>query len=141
MTLVVDASVLVKWLLKDPEREAQTEKATVVMERIIAGRESIVQPAHWLLEVAAVLTRIAPETAESDVAMLRALEFPVDDSPGTLQRACSLAIDLQQHVFDTAYHAVALEATDASLITADERYLRAAGNAGCVLSLAEWTPR
>jgi hypothetical protein len=34
-------------------------------------------------------------------------------------------MELKQHLFDTYYHAVALEAEDATLITVDERYLRA----------------
>lgn len=140
MTLVVDASVVVKWLLNDPERESETELATSLMRAVIEGHESVIQPVHWLLEVGAVLSRLSPESAEEDLAMLQALEFPVDDAPGTLGRACRLSIELHQHLFDTLYHAVALETVDATLITADERYLLSSRKLGCILSLADWRP-
>lgn len=141
MTLVVDASVVVKWLLNDPEREAQTERATRVMQWIAEGREPVIQPIHWLLEVGAVLARINPDGTEEDLAMLQALDFVVDDDPLILRRACRLAIDLQQHLFDTLYHAVALQTPGTTLVTADDRYLRAAGKLGHIVSLADWKPR
>ncbi|MGH8236607.1 MAG: type II toxin-antitoxin system VapC family toxin [Steroidobacteraceae bacterium] len=140
MTLVVDASVVIKWLLNDHEREAQTERATQVMQQIVEGREAVIQPIHWLLEVGAVLARINPDGAEEDLAMLQAFDFVVDDDPLVLRRACRLAIDLQQHLFDTLYHAVALQTPGTTLITADDRYLRASGKLGRIVSLADWQP-
>lgn len=140
MTVVVDASVVVKWLLNDPGRESETEQATRLMGWVIEGHESIIQPVHWLLEVGAVLSRLSPESAEEDVAMLQALELTVDDAPEILVRACRLSIDLQQHLFDTLYHSVALETADATLITADERYLERGKKLGRVASLADWRP-
>jgi predicted nucleic acid-binding protein len=138
MTLVVDASVVVKWLLNDPVREVQTEQATRLMKWIIEGREPVVQPIHWLLEVGAVLTRIDRERAEDDLAMLQALQLPIDDGPLALGRACRLAIELRQHLFDTLYHALALEMPGATLITADERYLAAGAPLGRITRLADW---
>lgn len=141
MTLVVDASVVIKWLLNDPEREAQTGRATQLMQRIAEGREPVIQPIHWLLEVGAVLARINPDGAEEDLAMLQALELGIDDDPLILRRACRLAIELQQHLFDTLYHAIALQTPGATLVTADDRYLRAGGKLGHIVSLADWQPR
>lgn len=135
---VVDASVVIKWLLNDSSREGDTENATALMQSIVESRESIVQPVHWLPEVAGVLARLSPATAPDDVTMLRALELPVEDGPEVLQLACRLAIDLQQHVFDTLYHSVALNA-GATLVTADERYLRAAKDRGGIVDLADWS--
>ena len=40
-TFVVDASVIVKWLLADPENEADTERATALIT---------VARAHWFAE-------------------------------------------------------------------------------------------
>ncbi|HEX9877876.1 MAG TPA: type II toxin-antitoxin system VapC family toxin [Gammaproteobacteria bacterium] len=139
MTLVVDASIVVKWLLNDPEREEDTERATRLMRWIVEGREPVVQPVHWLVEVGAVLARLSPETVADDLLMLQGLELAVDDSPGVLGRACRLAVDLEQHLFDTLYHALALELPDAILLTADDRYLRAAGQHGRILRLSAWT--
>ena len=138
MTLVVDASVIVKWLLNDPQREQETERATHLMQWIAEGREPAIQPPHWLLEVGAVLARISPDNAEEDLTMLQALDLQIDDGPLVLRRACRLAIDLQQHLFDTLYHALALETPNATLITADERYLRAGGKLGHIMHLADW---
>ena len=138
MTLVVDASVVVKWLLNDSEREAETETATRLMRWIVESREPVIQPVHWLLEVGAVLARISPESVEDDLAMLQGLELPVDDGPLSLGRACRLAIDLQQHLFDTLYHAVALETPGTTLITADEKYLATSAKLGRIKHLADW---
>lgn len=140
MKLVVDASVIVKWLLNDPESEAETELATNLMQRILDGEQPALQPAHWVLEVGAVLARVSPATAEKDIALLQALEIPTDDSPVLLGRACRLAIELRQHLFDTLYHAVALENADCTLITADERYLDSGARIGRIIPLTHWTP-
>ena len=139
MTLVVDASVVVKWLLNDPEREAETAQATRLMRWVTEGRESVIQPVHWLLEVGAVLARLNPKDAEEDLAMLQAMDFAIDDSPQVLCRACRLAVDLEQHLFDTLYHAIALESPSAVLVTADTKYLRAGRKLGRILSLTEWS--
>lgn len=53
MILVIDASVIIKWLFQDPEREADTEQATALMAAVARGDLSVVQPPHWLIEVAA----------------------------------------------------------------------------------------
>jgi predicted nucleic acid-binding protein len=138
VTVVVDASVIIKWLLQDPEREAGTEKATQLMESVTRGDLSALQPPHWLAEVGAVLARESPETAADDVTMLNALELAATDDPLVLKRGVELAIELKQHLFDTYYHAVALETADTTFITADERYLRVARAKGRIVYLMDW---
>ena len=137
-TWVVDASVILKWLLAEPEREADTDQATALMEAIARGHESILQPPHWLGEVAAVLARLAPQTAEEDVARLRAMDWPVADEVEVWSRAVRIAIVSQQRVFDTLYHAVALEHGSALLVTADERYRQRTERVGRIVSLQAW---
>jgi predicted nucleic acid-binding protein len=70
--------------------------------------------------------------------MLCAMELPVAADPVILARSCELAIELKQHVFDTYYHAVALETEAAILITADERYLRVARKKGRIVYVSDW---
>jgi predicted nucleic acid-binding protein len=135
---VVDASVVIKWLLQDPEREADTEKATRLMEQVTSGELSSIQPTHWILEVGAVLARVSPETAADDVTLLAALELPTIDDPLIARRGTELAIELKQHLFDTFYHAVALENADTVLVTADERYLRVAQGKGRIMHVKDW---
>lgn len=138
MIAVVDASVIIKWLLQDPEREAGTDKATRLMELVTTGEQPVLQPTHWLVEVGAVLARESPDTAVDDVGMLTALELRTSDEFQVLQRGVTLAIELKQHLFDTYYHGVALETPDCVLITADERYLRAARAKGRIVGLMDW---
>jgi len=132
---------MVKWLLQDPRREPDSEAATRLVEAIVDGAESILQPPHWLVEVGAVLARASPDTASQDLLMLSALELPIADDPHVLARACGMAIELKQHLFDTLYHAVALGTPEAVLITADERYFRAARSAGGIARLKDWGGR
>jgi predicted nucleic acid-binding protein len=97
-----------------------------------------VQPVHWLAEVGGALARLSPKTAEEDVTMMQALGLPASDEPAILRRACRLAIDLHHHLFDTLYHAVALETANATLVTADRRYFDKAGRLGRIVDLAAW---
>ena len=138
MIVVIDASVVIKWLLQTPEREAETDKATKLMERVTNGEQPILQPTHWIVEVGAVLARESPGTAVDDVGMLTALELPTTDELQVVQRGVELAMELKQHLFDTYYHGVALGTPDCVLVTADERYLRVARAKGRIVSLTEW---
>ena len=138
MTLTLDASVIVKWLVQDPKSEPDTDKASALVKRIVDGLDAIIQPPHWLAEVAAVLTRLSPKTAADDVEMLAALELPIAAEPTILRRATILAVKSGQHVFDTYYHAVALE-SEGVLITADDRYISMVKQYGRIESLKTWT--
>jgi predicted nucleic acid-binding protein len=138
MITVVDASVVIKWLLQDPERAADTEKATGLMEKVTNGEQPAIQPGHWILEVGAVWQGSVPETAVDDVTLLSALELPATDDPLIVRRGVELAVELKQHLFDTFYHAIALENPDAVLVTADERYLRAAHGKDRIMHVKDW---
>ncbi len=138
MIVVLDASVVLKWLLEDPAREPDTEKAFALVESIVRGKLEVLQPVHWLAEVAAVAARLAPQTAVRDVEMLAALEFSTTDDPNVIRRATRLAIETNHHLFDTLYHAVALEQEDALLVTADDRYYGKAERYGTIAALRDW---
>ena len=137
MILVIDASVIIKWLFQDPEREADTEQATELMAAVARGDQAVLQPPHWLIEVAAVMARETPERAQRDLALLEAMGLPLRGDAPVLTRACTLAIDLGHHLFDTLYHAVALE-SGACLITADDRYHRKAEALPSIRHLRDW---
>ncbi len=138
MTVVLDASVILKWLLEDPTKEPDTEKALALIDAVIHGKLEILQPMHWLIEVAAVAARLTPQTAVQDVEWLSAMQFPTSDDPNVLLRATTLAIETDHHLFDTMYHAVALEHDGAVLVTADDRYRRKAERYGMIAALADW---
>ena len=138
MIVVLDASVFLKWLIEDPLREPDTDKASAIMESVAEGELEILQPVHWLAEVAAVAARLIPATAVRDVELIAAMEFPTTDDPNVIARATYLAIETKHHVFDTLYHAVAIEHEDAVLVTADGRYHAKAERYGKIAVLHDW---
>lgn len=125
MRLILDASVMVKWLLRDPNRERDTDVATKIIEDACSGQHELLQPPHWLAEVAAVMCRLSPATAVEDVQLLGAMSLSVESDEVVFRKACELSLTLEHHLFDTLYHAVALE-MDGVLVTADEAYWRKA---------------
>lgn len=135
MQLVIDASVIVKWILPDGEREPDSDRAIDLLQMIRDERVTVTQPVHWLAEVAAVVARLAPEVAGDAMALLHAMELPCLDELPVYIRATELAAELDHHVFDTLYHAVALSLPDGYLVTADERYARKAARFGRVTAL------
>lgn len=135
--IVVDASVTIKALLPENVREADSDRALDLWRRVREGRVWVCQPAHWLAEIAAVLARLSPDTVQDDVRDLHEMELPVLDTPAVYETACHLAVDLSHHLFDTLYHAVALNLDDGVLVTADESYRRKAVDWGRVVRLVE----
>ena len=139
MRLVVDASVAVKWVLPDSAVESDTDRAAALLNAVQENRVELVQPPHWLAEVAAVISRLRPEVANEAVDLLAALELAVEADAEIYKRASRIARQFDHHLFDTLYHALALE-RDAVLVTADDRYLRKAATLGGIVSLRRWIP-
>jgi predicted nucleic acid-binding protein len=134
----VDASVALKWLFPEARGEADADAARRLLIGVREGEFRLRAPPHFVAEVAGVLAREMPRTVARDLADLMAVEMTVIDDPVTLLRAVELAVAHDQHVFDTLYHAVALEHDDAVLVTADERYWRAAHGEGRIVRLADF---
>ncbi len=84
-----------------------------------------------------MIARLEPGVADEAIDVLDAMELPVVAEAAVYKRAASLASTLRQHVFDTLYHAVALE-HGAELISADRRYYGAAKHLGRITHLANW---
>ena len=138
-TVVLDASVIVKWIFADRAEETHSLQALQILQFIKESRVSVIQPPHWLAEVAAVTVRLDPDRARQSVSLLHALEFPVVASIEVYQKACELSAALNQHLFDTLYHAVALTEPGAILVTADDRYYRKAFTSGRIVRLREFS--
>ena len=141
MILVVDASVALKWFFEEREDEPHVGEAAAILRSIDAGRARMVQPPHFLAEVAAVLAREQPARAGEDLLLLQAIEWEVDEQPEIYATAVELSIRLQHHVFDTLYHATALHGDDATLVTADETYYRKAHARGRIVRLRDFSSR
>jgi len=139
LKVVIDASVAVKWFLREAADEDHVPQAVTLLRRI-GGRElSPIQPPHWLAEVAAVLARRYPEAAQPGVELLAAMDIPIVTDLSCYRHAVILAQNLGHHLFDTLYHAAALE-TDATLITADRHYWRKANSLGHITLLEHFDP-
>jgi predicted nucleic acid-binding protein len=137
--LVLDASVVIKWFFRDDPNEQHAEQALQILSALGTGELQLVQPAHFMAEVSAVLAREKPAQAQSDIADLLNVEWRISDSAAIYATAISLASSMNHHLFDTLYHAVALHQPDALLITADMRYYNKAQNAGRVILLENFS--
>ncbi len=67
-----------------------------------------------------------------------AMELPIATEWDVYEQACHLSVELNHHLFDTLYHAVALRASDAVFITADTQYLRKAARLGNIIELKDF---
>ena len=136
--IVADASVVVKWLLPEREEEADVDRALLLLRQVQSGQVRLLQPSHWLLEAVAVVARLSPATAERKAAALHAMDVPVLSTQSVLLAACRLAVEMDHHLFDTLYHAVALESAGAVLVTADRRFFKKARGRGRIVLLEEY---
>jgi predicted nucleic acid-binding protein len=140
MIAVVDASVAIKWFLFFKPDEDHADLALKMLEEAVLGKLKLVQPPHFIAEVAAVLSRTKPDEAQDDLLDLLNIERGTLDTLEIHATALELAIRHQHHLFDTLYHAVALHTPGATLITADQRYFDKAKHEGRVILLTDWTP-
>ena len=138
MIAVVDASVAVKWFLHDNPDEQHTDLALRVLEQSVLGFLNMVQPGHFVAEVAAVLARLKPADAQDDLIDFLDIRYRTLTSPETYVTAMELALRYQHHLFDTLYHAVALHTPGAVLVTADERYYKKARLEGQICLLPDF---
>jgi predicted nucleic acid-binding protein len=137
MIVVVDASVSIKWFFPATAQEQDTDQAVSVLRQVQSGQVTLVQPAHWLPEVVAVITRIRPEIAEQAIDYLSAMEVKVQQDADILKTAARLSRQFSHHLFDTLYHALAIQ-LNAVFVTTDEKYYRKAEAVGCIKLLSDW---
>ena len=141
MICVVDASVAVKWFAEGDWalREDHMEPALEILRASKRGTLDFYQPPHFLAEVAAVVSRLKPDSAQQDIDNLAALDITWAAPTVAYTRAIDLACQLKHHLFDTLYHAVALSVPGAVLVTADRRYFDKAQHLGQIAWLADFT--
>ncbi len=124
MICVVDASVAIKWFAHGDwaTREDHIEPAISLLLACRDGAVDFYQPPHFLAEVAAVLARLTPDTAAQSVEDLAAMSLVWAEPTLAYPRAIAMATQLKHHLFDTLYHAVALETPGTTFVTADRHY-------------------
>lgn len=122
MTLVVDASVALKWYLGD---EPQWAEARALLD----GAEALIAPELIVAEVCNAAwrgvraKRLSQEQAEAIARSVPAPFASLVAAPGLAERAVVISGRLDHAVYDCLYLALA-EIRDVPLITADVRFLR-----------------
>ena len=141
MICVVDASVAVKWFAEGDWalREDHVEPALEILRASARGTLDFYQPPHFLAEVAAVVSRLKPDNAQQYIDNLAALDITWAAPTVAYTRAIDLACQLNHHLFDTLYHAVALSIPNAVLVTADRGYFVKAQHLGQITWLGDFT--
>ncbi len=123
--LVVDASVVAKWYLK----EAGHERATQIMEAGLCQATRLIAPGLIAAEIGNVLwqrSRRGELIGDEVWEVWRSFEAaPVDlfDIPPLMSLALQVALDTGCAVYDALYVALA-EAEGAKLVTADRKLVR-----------------
>jgi predicted nucleic acid-binding protein len=136
--LTLDASVLCKWFL-DPSVEEDVGAARSIAAALHDQRIAVIQPPHWIAEIGAVAARRVPDDAEAIVSDFARMGLAVVEDEKVYRRAARLAIETGTHLFDTLYHATALENTDCTFVTADRRYFDAACQHGQIAMLGQFS--
>lgn len=129
ITLVLDASVAVKWALP-AANEPLTSESVRLFQRYRDGEVDFIVPDIFWAELGNVLWKGARRglwsrsDAENTAADFEARRFPTVSSHALLPEALKIAFAYDRSVYDCLYMALAVQAgTD--LITADERLANA----------------
>jgi predicted nucleic acid-binding protein len=124
VTIVIDASVALKWVLDEP--------GAVAADALLS--EDLIAPGLWLVEAANALWRrvrrheITADQAKSSLTELHNAPVATVASDIDLDAALRLAIALDHPVYDCLYLAMAVR-EGAHMITADRRLHAAAEKA------------
>ena len=81
MNLAADASVALKWVFHDAPGETDVAAALALLDGVRNGTVDLLQPQHWILEVAAVVAFKIPQRANEVIADLRALPYVTVETP------------------------------------------------------------
>lgn len=135
--LVVDASVAVKWFVRDSNDEEDVTPAVNILIGVGKNSVELIQPPHWMAEVTAVLSRLQPGLTDDAIDLLDAMEIPTAADSNVYKLASHFAAGLNHHLFDTLYHALAIQ-EKAMLITADYRYFRKSNQHGSICMLTDF---
>ena len=136
MKWVLDASVALKWFFADRADEPLIPPAISLLQRFQADGDRFLCPPHFMAEMAAVLARESPDTANDSVNDLLTMTWETMADEAVYRRAIVLAETLDHHLFDTLYHAVGL-VHGATLVTDDAKYFKKAKALGAIVWLGD----
>ncbi len=84
---VVDASVILKWVLGD-ERGSDQDKALDLLKTWAEGRSELLAPSLWEYEVGNFLGRLFPGQASAKMNLIVDLKLPSIPLIGSMHRLC-----------------------------------------------------
>ena len=128
-TLVLDASVAVKWAIPSA-REPLTDESVRLLKRYVDSEVEFIVPDVFWAEVGNVLwkgtrqRRWRQDEAEAVAADMKARDFATVSSVILLPEALRIAFAYDRSVYDCLYVALAVQ-SKTELITADERLANA----------------
>jgi predicted nucleic acid-binding protein len=131
---VPDASVILKWVLEDEEKNR--DNATALLRGWVEQEHEFVVPSLWLYEVGNVLGIKRSKDAEKILGIL--LEYDFKEMKIT-KDVTSIAFALMKEYrgvtfYDTIYHAVAIR-NKGTMVTADKTYYDTTKDKGSILLL------
>jgi predicted nucleic acid-binding protein len=134
--VVLDASVLLKWVLH--ENEPHIDQALALRQRVGLREVRAVVPPLWYFEVGNTLARRVPALAAEALAALRDMQLE-EHMPGALTEALTVQLVREHGVtfYDASYHALAI-VLGGTFVTSDARYIERAQAAGHIAHLMDW---
>jgi predicted nucleic acid-binding protein len=122
-TYVVDASVILKWILGD-ERESDQRRALDLLAVWAEGAAEIAAPSLWQYEVGNFLGReLGQEAIEKMGSLLKLGIRTINLNENMVRRCFGWMTQRGVTFYDACYLAVAVE-IGATLITADQRFAK-----------------
>ena len=130
--LIVDASVAVKWALRDEE---YVQESAIVLQHFMTGAVELLAPSHIRYEVPSAITvatggstpRLTKQAGQEAIQDFLALGIPTVDTDGLILSAFPLVAHYNIAFYDALYLALSRQRSF-PLITADNRLYQRINN-------------